>query len=79
MGRWQFDTAAQAVTGTGFERVWKDSGGGQLPSLKLNDIAETVGLGSKLTEDIEGMDVYNGWYEYWDDFVDYCLLDTHLL
>ena len=79
VGRWQFDTAAQAVTGTGFERVWKDSGGGQLPSLKLNDIAETVGLGSKLTEDIEGMDVYNGWYEYWDDFVDYCLLDTHLL
>ena len=79
VGRWQFDTAAQAASGTGFERVWKDSGGGQLPSLKLNDIAETVGLGSKLTEDIEGMDVYNGWYEYWDDFVDYCLLDTHLL
>ena len=79
VGRWQFDTAAQAVSGTGFERVWKDSGGGQLPSLKLNDIAETVGLGSKLTEDIEGMDVFNGWYEYWDDFVDYCLLDTHLL
>ncbi len=79
VGRWQFDTAAQAASGTGFERVWKDSGGGQLPSLKLNDIAETVGLGSKLTEDIEGMDVFNGWYEYWDDFVDYCLLDTHLL
>jgi len=79
VGRWQFDTAAQASSGTGFERVWKDSGGGQLPSLKLNDIAETVGLGSKLTEEIEGMDVHNGWYEYWDDFVDYCLLDTHLL
>jgi len=79
VGRWQFDTAAQAASGTGFERVWKDSGGGQLPSLKLNDIAETVGLGSKLTEEIEGMDVHNGWYEYWDDFVDYCLLDTHLL
>jgi len=79
VGRWQFDTAAQAVSGTGFERVWKDSGGGQLPSLKLNDIAETVGLGSKLTEEIEGMDVHNGWYEYWDEFVDYCLLDTHLL
>tara|TARA_R100001015_G_scaffold12829_3_gene5547 strand:+ start:20025 stop:22340 length:2316 start_codon:yes stop_codon:yes gene_type:complete len=79
VGRWQFDTAAQAASGTGFERVWKDSGGGQLPSLKLNDIAETVGLGSKLTEEIEGMDVFNGWYEHWDDFVDYCLLDTHLL
>ena len=79
VGRWQFDTAAQATSGTGFERVWKDSGGGQLPSLKLNDIAETVGLGSKLTEEIEGMDVFNGWYEYWPEFVDYCLLDTHLL
>ena len=79
IGRWQFDTAAQAGSGTGFERVWKDSGGGQLPSLKLNDIAETLGLGSKLTEEIEGMDVHNGWYEYWGDFVDYCLLDTHLL
>ena len=79
VGRWQFDTAAQASSGTGFERVWKDSGGGQLPSLKLNDIAETLGLGSKLTEEIEGMDVHNGWYEYWGDFVDYCLLDTHLL
>ena len=79
VGRWQFDTAAQASSGTGFERVWKDSGGGQLPSLKLNDIAETLGLGSKLTEDIEGMDVHNGWYDYWGEFVDYCLLDTHLL
>ena len=79
IGRWQFDTAAQASSGTGFERVWKDSGGGQLPSLKLNDIAETLGLGSKLTEEIEGMDVHNGWYEHWSDFVDYCLLDTHLL
>ena len=78
-GRWQFDTAAPAGTGTGFERVWKDSGGGQLPNLKLNTIAETLGLGSKLTEEIEGMTVHNGWYEYWDEFVDYCLLDTVLL
>lgn len=78
-GRWQFDTAASERTGTGFERVWKDSGGGQLPNLKLNTIAETLGLGSKLTEEIEGMDVHNGWYEYWSEFVDYCLLDTVLL
>ena len=78
-GRWQFDTAAPATSGTGFERVWKDSGGGQLPNRKLNTIAETLGLGSKLTEEIEGMDVHNGWYEYWDEFVDYCLLDTVLL
>ena len=78
-GRWQFDTAAPATSGTGFERVWKDSGGGQLPNLKLNTIAETLGLGSKLTEEIEGMTVHNGWYEYWSEFVDYCLLDTVLL
>jgi len=78
-GRWQFDTAAPATSGTGFERVWKDSGGGQLPNRKLNTIAETLGLGSKLTEEIEGMDVHNGWYEYWHEFVDYCLLDTVLL
>ena len=78
-GRWQFDTAAPATSGTGFERVWKDSGGGQLPNLKLNTIAEELGLGSKLTEEIEGMTVHNGWYEYWSEFVDYCLLDTVLL
>ena len=78
-GRWQFDTAAPATSGTGFERVWKDSGGGQLPNLKLNTIAEELGLGSKLTEEIEGMDVHNGWYEYWPEFVDYCMLDTVLL
>ena len=79
VGRWQFDTAAPARSGSGFERVWKDSGGGQLPSLKLNDIAEELGLGSKLTEEIEGMDIHNGWREYWTEFVDYCLLDTVLL
>ena len=78
-GRIQFDTSAPEGTGTGFERVWKDSGGGQLPNLKLNTIAETLGLGSKLTEEIEGMTVHNGWYEYWEEFVDYCLLDTVLL
>jgi len=78
-GRWQFDTAAPAGSGTGFERVWKDSGGGQLPNLKLNTIAETLDLGSKLTEEIEGMTVHNGWYDYWAEFVDYCLLDTVLL
>ena len=79
VGRWCFDTAAPAASGSGFERVWKDSGKGQLPSRKLNDIAEMLGLGSKLTEEIEGMDVHNGWREYWPEFVDYCLLDAVLL
>lgn len=79
VGRWCFDTSAPATSGTGFERVWKDSGNGQLASRKLNDIAEMLDIGSKLTEEIEDMDVHNGWYEYWSDYVDYCLLDAVLL
>jgi DNA polymerase I len=79
VGRWCFDTAAPASSGTGLERVWKDSGKGQLPNRKLNTIAKELGLGEKLTEEIEGMTVHNGWREYWEDFVDYCMLDTLLL
>ena len=79
VGRWCFDTSAPANSGSGFERVWKDSGKGQLASRKLNDIAEMLGLGSKLTEEIEDMTVFNGWREYWPEFVDYCLLDAILL
>ena len=79
VGRWCFDTSAPANSGSGFERVWKDSGKGQLASRKLNDIAEMLGLGSKLTEEIEDMTVFNGWNEYWPEFVDYCLLDAILL
>ena len=33
----------------------------------------------KLTNRIEGMTVHNGWREYFDEFVDYCLVDTTLL
>jgi len=73
-GRLVFDTAGSADDGTGFERVWKDSGQGQLPSRKLNDIAELLGLGSK-----HDMDVFTGWYERFDEYVDYCVQDTLLL
>ena len=79
VGRWCFDTSAPASSGTGFERVWKDSGHGQLPNRKLNTIAKTLGLGAKLTDEIEDMTVFNGWHEYWPEFVDYCLLDAMLL
>jgi len=78
-GRLCFDSAAGWKTGSGFESIWQKSGRGQLPNRKLNTIAESLGLGSKLTEEIEGMTVHNGWREHWDDFVDYCLLDTTLL
>jgi len=78
-GRLCFDSAAGWKTGSGFESIWQKSGRGQLSNRKLNTIAESLGLGSKLTEEIEGMTVHNGWREHWDDFVDYCLLDTTLL
>ena len=78
-GRLCWDSAAGWTTGSGFESIWQKSGRGQLPNRRLNTIAESLGLGSKLTEEIEGMNVHNGWREYWDDFVDYCLLDTTLL
>ena len=78
-GRICFDSAAPWKSGSGFESLWQKSGRGQLPNRKLNTIAERLELGSKLTEEIEGMTVHNGWYEHWDDFVDYCLLDTTLL
>jgi len=78
-GRLCWDSAAHWQSGSGFETLWQKSGRGQLPNRKLNTIAELLDLGSKLTEEIEGMTVHNGWYEYWDDFVDYCLLDTTLL
>jgi len=78
-GRLCWDSAAHWKSGSGFESLWQKSGRGQLPNRKLNTIAELLELGSKLTEEIEGMTVHNGWYEYWSEFVDYCLLDTTLL
>ena len=73
-GRLCFDTAAPLRSGTGFERVWKDSGQPQLKNLKLNTIAETLGYGGKFE-----MDVFTGWYERFDDFVHYCMQDVLLL
>lgn len=78
-GRLCWDSAAPWKSGSGFETIWQKSGRGQLPNRRLNTIAESLDLGSKLTEEIEGMTVHNGWFEHWDDFVDYCLLDTTLL
>ncbi len=78
-GRLIFDTAAQWTDGSGFEGIWQKSGRGQAQSRKLDWFATELGFGGKLTNDIEGMDVFNGWKEYYDDFVDYCLVDTTLL
>jgi DNA polymerase I len=74
LGRLCFDTAAPAGSGTGFERVWKDSGKPQLASLKLNDIAIELKYGGKFD-----MDVHTGWYERFDEYCDYCMQDTILV
>lgn len=74
LGRLCFDTAAPLESGTGFERVWKDSGQPQLASRKLDFIAKELGYEGKFD-----MDVFTGWYERFDDYVDYCMQDTVLL
>ena len=74
IGRLCFDTAAPLRSGSGFERVWKDSGQPQLKNLKLDTIASTLGYGGKFD-----MDVFTGWTERFDDYVDYCMQDTILL
>ena len=78
-GRLVYDSAARGMTGSGFESIWQKSGRGQMSSRKLNWVAGALGLGEKLTNRIEGMTVFNGWREYFDEFVDYCLVDTTLL
>ena len=74
IGRLCFDTASPVRSGSGFERVWKDSGNPQLKNLKLQTIAEACNLGGKFE-----MDVFTGWTERFDDYVDYCMQDTLLL
>ena len=78
-GRLVYDSAARGMTGSGFESIWQKSGRGQMSSRKLNWVANELDLGEKLTNRIEGMTVFNGWREYFDEFVDYCLVDTTLL
>ncbi len=78
-GRLCWDSASRWQSGSGFETLWQKSGRGQLPNRKLNTIAQALDLGSKLTDEIEGMTVHNGWQLYYDHFVDYCLRDTTLL
>lgn len=75
-GRLCFDTAASLESGTGFERVWKDSGKPQLASRKLDFITgpDLLDYGGKLE-----MSVFTGWYERFDEFVDYCMRDVALL
>mgnify|MGYP003667783169 CR=1 FL=1 len=76
LGRLCFDTAAPAQSGTGFERVWKDSGQPQLASRKLDYITgpDVLDYGGKFD-----MDVFTGWYERFDEYCDYCMQDTLLL
>tara|TARA_R100000406_G_scaffold96211_1_gene93300 strand:+ start:5012 stop:7393 length:2382 start_codon:yes stop_codon:yes gene_type:complete len=76
IGRLCFDTAAPLDSGTGFERVWKDSGKPQLASRKLDHITgpDVLGYGGKME-----MDVFTGWYERFDEYCDYCMHDTRLL
>ena len=76
IGRLCFDTAAPYDSGTGFERVWKDSGKPQLASRKLNHITgpDVLNYGGKFD-----MDVFTGWRERFDDYCDYCMQDTLLL
>lgn len=78
-GRLVYDTAAQWTDGTGFEAIWQKSGNGQAESRKLDWFAKKLGFAGKLTNEIQGMTVFNGWTDYYDDFVDYCLVDTTLL
>lgn len=74
IGRLCFDTAAPIRSGSGFERVWKDSGQPQLKNRKLDTIAKACNMGGKFD-----MDVFTGWAERFDDYVDYCMQDTILL
>ena len=72
-GRLVFDTAAPGSSGTGFERVWMDSGNGQFPSRKLGEIGVHLGLGEK-----DDVDLTNDWRENFYRLTDYCMQDVRL-
>ena len=74
LGRLVFDTAARGEDGTGFERVWMDSGNGQFPSRKLNEIGVHLGLGEK-----DDVDLTNDWKENFFRLTDYCVRDVELM
>jgi len=81
LGRLVFDTSARGSTGGGFERVWMDSGKGQLPNRKLNTIAQELGIGEKHDVDASDWSIWEGGHptiSFWD-YVDYCVQDTRLL
>ena len=73
-GRWVFDTACRGSDGSGFERVWMDSGNGQFPSRKLGDIGEHLKLGKKYT-----VDLTNDWTDNFYRLTDYCVQDVRLM
>ena len=73
-GRWVFDTACKASDGSGFERVWKDSGNGQFPSRKLDAIGKHLELGGK-----DEVDLSNDWYDNFYRLTDYCMQDVRLM
>ena len=73
-GRWVFDTACKASDGSGFERVWKDSGNGQFPSRNLGNIGKHLGLGGKDEVDLE-----DDWRNNFFRLTDYCMQDVRLM
>ncbi len=81
LGRIVFDSATRGSLGGGFERVWMDSGKGQLPNRKLNTIATELGLGSKHDVDAADWTIWEGTHETvsFKDYVDYCVQDVLLL
>tara|TARA_R100000008_G_scaffold18473_1_gene9320 strand:+ start:10111 stop:12510 length:2400 start_codon:yes stop_codon:yes gene_type:complete len=81
LGRIVFDSAARGNRGSGFERVWMDSGRGQLPNRKLNTIAQELGIGAKHDVNAADWTIWEGGnpdVSFWD-YVDYCVQDTILL
>jgi len=81
LGRIVFDSACRGSRGSGFERVWMDSGRGQLPNRKLDTIAKELGFEGKHDVDASDWSIWEGTHpdiSFWD-YVDYCVQDTILL
>ena len=72
-GRWIFDSACKGSDGSGFERVWMDSGNGQFPSRKLDAIGKHLKLGGK-----DDVDLTNDWVDNFYRLTDYCVQDVQL-